>query len=279
MCYVNNNLSKFSAKSIGENYVMNYTDFSDSDTSLYGIVSLADSPSGNAPDNNVGDFKILRLGTNNEKYNTLMLSSPRFDSLYIGKFWDGNWQGWKQCASTNDLNAKGFQKIFFNDTDADTIESLLKAKLKLIGQNYTGDGAYAITGGWKFKDYVFTFGQVIGDVIRACCITSVDVFIASGKISNDDVIEFQYRKLGREIKYKDFYVELSESNWTTSAAGLNYFNFSADIPNKEMVVSTEILNWSNAKSNVTCSFYDNSYLQFRSSNKTTWNGTVRVFYY
>lgn len=99
-----NNLSKFSAKSIGENYVMNYTDFSDPDTSLYGIASLADSPSGNAPDNNVGDFKILRLGTNNEKYNTLMLSSPRFDGLYIGKFWEGNWKGWKQLASTSDLN-------------------------------------------------------------------------------------------------------------------------------------------------------------------------------
>lgn len=159
---------------------MNYIDFSDSETSLYGIASLADSPSENAPDNNVGDFKILRLGTNNRKYNTLMLSSPRFDSLYIGRFWDGNWQGWK--------------------------------------------------------------------------------------------------KLGREIKYKDFNVELSESNWTTSAAGLNYFNFPVDIPNKEIVISTEILRWSNAKSNVTCSFYDNSYLQFRSSDKTAWNGTVRVFY-
>lgn len=102
----NNNLSKFSAKSIGENYVMNYTDFSDSDTSLYGIVSLANSPSGNAPDNNVGDFRILRLGTNNGKYNTLILSSPRFDGLYIGKFWDGNWQGWKQLASTGDLNER-----------------------------------------------------------------------------------------------------------------------------------------------------------------------------
>lgn len=102
----NNNLSKFSAKSIGENYVMNYTDFSDSDTSLYGIVSLANSPSGNAPDNNVGDFRILRLGTNNGKYNTLILSSPRFDGLYIGKFWDGNWQGWKQLASTDDLNER-----------------------------------------------------------------------------------------------------------------------------------------------------------------------------
>lgn len=103
---VNNNLSKFSAKSIGENYVMNYTDFSDPDTSLYGITSLADSPSGNAPDNNVGDFRILRLGTNNEKYNILMLSSPRFDGLYIGKFWDGNWRGWKQLASTDDLNER-----------------------------------------------------------------------------------------------------------------------------------------------------------------------------
>ena len=102
----NNNLSKFSAKSIGENYVMNYTDFSESDTSLYGIVSLANSPSGNAPDNNVGDFRILRLGTNNGKYNTLILSSPRFDGLYIGKFWDGNWQGWKQLASTDDLNER-----------------------------------------------------------------------------------------------------------------------------------------------------------------------------
>lgn len=112
MCYVNNNLSKFSAKSIGENYVMNYTDFSDSDTSLYGIASLADSPSGNAPDNNVGDFKILRLGINNEKYNTLILTSPRYKSsasmsqkFYIGNFWDGIWMGWDCLANKSALDS------------------------------------------------------------------------------------------------------------------------------------------------------------------------------
>ena len=80
------------------------------------------------------------------------------------------------------------------------------------------------------------------------------------------------------IKYKDFYVKLSESNWVTSATGLNYFDFPVDIPDKGIVISTEILKWSNTKSNVTCSFYDNSYLQFRSSDRTTWDGTVRVFY-
>lgn len=110
--FPSNNLSKFSAKSIGENYVMNYTDFSDSDTSLYGIASLADSPSGNAPDNNVGDFKILRLGTNNEKYNTLILTSPRYKSsasmsqkFYIGNFWDGIWMGWERLANKSALDS------------------------------------------------------------------------------------------------------------------------------------------------------------------------------
>lgn len=86
------------------------------------------------------------------------------------------------------------------------------------------------------------------------------------------------RKSDLSIKYKDFYVKLSESNWVTSATGLNYFDFPVDIPDKEIVISTEILKWSNTKSNVTCSFYDNSYLQFRSSDRTTWDGTVRVFY-
>ena len=105
--FTNNNLSKFSAKSIGENYVMNYSDFSDSATSFYGIASLANSPSGNAPDDNTGDFKVLRLGTNNEKYNTFLLSSPRLSSkLYIGYFWDGAWRGWMQLVTKSDLNAK-----------------------------------------------------------------------------------------------------------------------------------------------------------------------------
>lgn len=85
---------------------MNYLDFSESATSLYGIASLANSPSGNAPDDNSGDFKILRLGTNNAKYNVLMLSSPRFDKLYVGKFWNGNWQGWNHIALKSDLEAK-----------------------------------------------------------------------------------------------------------------------------------------------------------------------------
>ena len=122
---------------------MNYTDFSDSDTSLYGITSLADSPSGNAPDNNVGDFKILRLGTSNEKYNILMLSSPRFDGLYIGKFWDGNWQGWKQLASTSDLAAS--QNNSYVVTLQNTINNSLFSNAQYRSrrtQNGTGAAAY-----------------------------------------------------------------------------------------------------------------------------------------
>ena len=127
-------MSKFSAKNIGENYVMNYLDFSESATSLYGIASLANSPSGNAPDDNSGDFKILRLGTNNAKYNVLMLSSPRFDKLYVGKFWNGNWQGWNHIALKSDLvNIQYLANEFnaYNDTIALTSTATDGSKIQL----------------------------------------------------------------------------------------------------------------------------------------------------
>ena len=90
---------------------MNYSDFSDPLVSQYQISSLASDPYGNAPASNVGDFRILRLGNSIEKFNTLILTSPRFKStssmsqeFYIGNFWDGVWMGWESLASKSALD-------------------------------------------------------------------------------------------------------------------------------------------------------------------------------
>ena len=103
--------SDATGKRLGENYIMNYSDFSDPLVSQYQISSLASDPYGNAPASNVGDFRILRLGNSIEKFNTLILTSPRFKStssmsqeFYIGNFWDGVWMGWESLASKSALD-------------------------------------------------------------------------------------------------------------------------------------------------------------------------------
>lgn len=108
---VNNNLSKLNGKMLGSNYVMNYSDFSDLSVNVYSVETFATTPSGNAPENNVGDFRITRLGMNNLKYNTLILTSPRYKTsvsmsqeFYVGNFWDGIWMGWERLANKSALD-------------------------------------------------------------------------------------------------------------------------------------------------------------------------------
>lgn len=108
---VNNNLSKLNGKILGSNYVMNYSDFSDLSVNVYSVEAFATTPSGNAPENNVGDFRITRLGMNNPKYNTLILTSPRYKTsvsmsqeFYVGNFWDGIWMGWERLANKSALD-------------------------------------------------------------------------------------------------------------------------------------------------------------------------------
>ena len=107
----NNNLSKLNGKILGSNYVMNYSDFSDLSVNVYSVETFATTPSGNAPDNNVGDFRITRLGMNNSKYNTFILTSPRYKTsvsmsqeFYVGNFWDGIWMGWERLANKSALD-------------------------------------------------------------------------------------------------------------------------------------------------------------------------------
>lgn len=108
---VNNNLSKLNGKMLGSNYVMNYSDFSDLSVNVYSVETFATTPSGNVPENNVGDFRITRLGMNNSKYNTLILTSPRYKTsvsmsqeFYVGNFWDGIWMGWERLANKSALD-------------------------------------------------------------------------------------------------------------------------------------------------------------------------------
>lgn len=96
-------------KSLGANYVMNYTDFTHK--GFYKIDSLATNDTNNpqnAPVNNVGDYWILATYGGSIKFQTLILLSPRLNSnaIYIGSFWNGVWQGWKPLTQGSD-NAYG----------------------------------------------------------------------------------------------------------------------------------------------------------------------------
>lgn len=77
---------------LGENYVMNCADFSV--PGIYHISSLTESPSGNAPEINSGDYNIISLSSN-FWFQILIMLSPRINAhMYIGKFWNGVFSGW-----------------------------------------------------------------------------------------------------------------------------------------------------------------------------------------
>ena len=81
------------------------------------------------------------------------------------------------------------------------------------------------------------------------------------------------------IQYADISVTITADKWITSANGLKYFNYSGwNLPQGSFGVSANISSWSGTAGNVTCSIYNNSYIQFRCENAVDWTGTVRVAY-
>ena len=81
------------------------------------------------------------------------------------------------------------------------------------------------------------------------------------------------------IQYADISVAITADQWITSANGLKYFNHSGwNIPVNAIGVSANISSWSGTAGNVTCSIYNNSYIQFRCENAADWTGIVRVAY-
>lgn len=81
------------------------------------------------------------------------------------------------------------------------------------------------------------------------------------------------------IQYADISVAITADQWITFANGLKYFNHSGwNIPVNAIGVSANISSWSGTAGNVTCSIYNNSYIQFRCENAVDWTGIVRVAY-
>ena len=71
-------------------------------------------------------------------------------------------------------------------------------------------------------------------------------------------------------------INISASNWTTSASGMKYFNsvtFSS-LGITGTVIGCSILEWSGTQHLITCSAYQNNYIQFRAETATV--ATVRV---
>ena len=98
---------------LGEQYVMNAADFSS--PGFYSVVSLAPSPSGNAPDSNVGDYYLFALDSNSAAYRVIVLISPRYqDNFYVGHFWNGAWNGWHRTESINVRNMAQYGYIYYS---------------------------------------------------------------------------------------------------------------------------------------------------------------------
>ena len=84
---------------------------------------------------------------------------------------------------------------------------------------------------------------------------------------------------GLPVDFTDINIELSPEQWATSNNGLKYYNHTGwNIPSNALGVCANIMNWHGTSGNVTCSVYDNSYLQLRCEDAISWGGTIRVFY-
>lgn len=79
-----------------------------------------------------------------------------------------------------------YRAIIVNDTPADNIPSLLKAKAKLISNQNKGDGFYVIIGGWQGKTYGFSIGNVIGGKITIACFLNNNCYLATCDYSNPE---------------------------------------------------------------------------------------------
>ena len=79
-----------------------------------------------------------------------------------------------------------YRAIIVNDTPADDIPSLLKAKAKLISNQNKGQGFYAIIGGWQGKTYGFSIGNVIGGKITIACFLNNNCYLATCDYSNPE---------------------------------------------------------------------------------------------
>lgn len=78
---------------LGENYIMNASDFAD--VGLYHIGSLSTADEKNYPhQNNPGDYSVLCVN-NNPGFQVFLLFSPRLErSFYLGLFWGNAFVGW-----------------------------------------------------------------------------------------------------------------------------------------------------------------------------------------
>lgn len=79
-----------------------------------------------------------------------------------------------------------YRAIIVNDTPADDIPSLLKAKAKLISNQNKGQGFYVIIGGWQSKTYGFSIGNVIGGKITIACFLNNNCYLATCDYSNPE---------------------------------------------------------------------------------------------
>ena len=91
-----------------------------------------------------------------------------------------------------------YRAIIVNDTPADDIPSLLKAKAKLISNQNKGDGFYVIIGGWQGKTYGFSIGNVIGGKITIACFLNNNCYLATCDYSNPES-NFSYATINPDL--------------------------------------------------------------------------------
>lgn len=148
-------------------------------------------------------------------------------------------------------------------------------------------GKIAACYGWGMINCPYAVGVVVvwipygtGFGVQLCyTVEKVDGFFRQARriYTNDawDVWELDGNSM---IKYRDYNINITASNWTKSAAGQYYYNHQINYGIVGTVISTQILFWIETATLVDCSFYENNYIQLRASSATAFNGTIRVVY-
>lgn len=82
------------------------------------------------------------------------------------------------------------------------------------------------------------------------------------------------------IKITDVGITITQDQWITSGSGQKYFNsvYFSSLGITGTVIDCFIKNWHTTAHHVTCSAYDNAYIQFRAEYSGVFNGTIRIIW-
>ena len=121
-------------------------------------------------------------GGSDSNYLTMFYVPASDPNMFIRSRASGTWYDWGHIITNADIAA-----IAYNDTAANSVEDLLKAKGKIAAQNVGSNICGVIPGGWQGSQFGFTIFTKAYNTIILMFIGNYDVYMASYDSSADSL--------------------------------------------------------------------------------------------